>query len=415
MGDGREYLTQTFDSNAQLNHGLVLAYGLLNWVTKGIFLGEYHVYSVPQVDDIFMKNDEWASNTSCPNSSALPQFRLTGDDVAATVAWQDLKQQNSLLTGFTLHLAFVGSGATGDTSQGGFSPDTLTPAIVQYKSNFKWISHTWSHPNLDTITATAAHSEVTQNNAEAIVLGLPGYDAASLVTPQISGLNNPDFVNQAVADGLRYVVSDTSVIGQSNNGPNPSPNVGIVSTINPLLYEVPRHPTNLFYNVSTPEDWTAEYQCIFAGQAPYDTFTYDDIQQNVSQTLLTYMLKGDMDPLMFHMSNLHAYDGVHSILGDLLDDTLSNYATLLKFPVLSPTLDHLALSMQARTQYNLSAVSASLVSNTSIQITVPSGSPISSATIPVTGLDSPGAEDYAGQKISHIQVNRGQPVTLPLP
>jgi hypothetical protein len=392
-----------------------MAYGLINWVTKGIFLGEYHVYSAPQVDDIFMKNDEWASTTSCPNSAVLPQFRLTGDDVAATVAWQNLKQQNSLLPDFTLHLAFVGSGATGDTSQGGFSPDTLTPAIVQYRSNFKWISHTWSHPNLDTITAAGAHSEVTQNNAEAIVLGLPGYDAASLVTPQISGLNNPDFVNQAVADGLRYVVSDTSVIGQPNNGPNPSPNVGIVSTINPLLYEVPRHPSNLFYNVSTPEDWTAEYQCIFAGQSPYDTFTYDDIRQNVSQSLLTYMLKGDMDPLMFHMSNLHAYDGVHSILGDLLDDTLNNYASLLKFPVLSPTLDQLALSMQARTQYNLSAVSASLVSNTSIQITVPSGSAVSSVTIPVTGLDSPGAEAYAGQKISHIQVNQGQSVSLTLP
>ena len=32
------------------------------------------------------------------------------------------------------------------------------------------------------------------------------------------------------------------------------------------------------------------------------------------------MLKGDMDPEMFHQPNLHAYDGTHSILGDLYDE-----------------------------------------------------------------------------------------------
>src|SRR5205807_3228526 len=51
LGDGRQYLTQTFDSSPYLMHDLVLAYGLINWVTKGIFLGEYHVYAAAQVDD----------------------------------------------------------------------------------------------------------------------------------------------------------------------------------------------------------------------------------------------------------------------------------------------------------------------------------------------------------------------------
>ncbi len=414
MGDGRQYLTQTFDSNGQLTHGLTLAYGLINWVTKGIFLGDYHVYSVPQVDDLFMQNDEWQSNTPCPNSTALPQFRLSASDVDATSTWQSSKQQNPLLSNFTLHFAFVGSGATGDPSQGGFSPDTLTPAVLAHKSEFKWLSHTWSHLNLNAASAAVAHSEIVRNNSEATLLGLPGYTAASLVTPQISGLNNPDAVNQAVADGVRYVVSDTSVLGQPNNGPNPSPNVGLVNTINSGLYMVPRQATNLFYNVGTPEDWTAEYQCVFAGQAPYDTYTYDDIRHNVSQTLLTNMLKGDMDPLMFHMSNLHAYDGSHSILGDLLDETLNNYTSLLKFPVLSPTLDQIALSMQARNVYNQSGVTASLVANTNIEITIPAASPVSWAVIPVTGLNSTGAEVYAGQKISHVSVNQGQTVTMPL-
>ena len=38
------------------------------------------------------------------------------------------------------------------------------------------------------------------------------------------------------------------------------------------------------------------------------------------------MLMGDMDPQMFHQSNLHAYDGTHSLLGDLYDATFTTYS-----------------------------------------------------------------------------------------
>jgi hypothetical protein len=368
------------------------------------------------VDDIFMQNDEWQSNTPCPNSTALPQFRLLGSDFAATVNWQNEKQQNPLLSNFSLHFAFVGSGATGDPDQGGFNPDTLTPEVLLLKDEFKWISHTWSHKNLNAADATLVHNELALNNAEANTLGLAGYNPANLVTPQISGLNNAAFVSQAVADGVRYVVSDTSVWGQPNNGTNPTPNVGLVNSINPLLYEVPRHATNLFYNVGTPDDWASEYHCIFAGSYPYDTYSYEQIRDDISQSLLGHMLKGDMDPLMFHMSNVHAYDGTHSLLSDVYDQTFSSYLSLLKLPVLSPTLDQLGRSMQARDRYNQSGVQATLTGGPTPTITlaVPSGSPVSSATIPVTGLNSAGAEVYGGQYISHIEVDRGGAVTLPV-
>jgi len=59
FGDGREYLTQTFDSNQFLTHDLVLAYGLVSWVTRGLFLGEYHVFATQSVDDFFINDAEW--------------------------------------------------------------------------------------------------------------------------------------------------------------------------------------------------------------------------------------------------------------------------------------------------------------------------------------------------------------------
>ncbi len=429
LGDGREYLTQTFDSNQYMTHDLVLAYGLVNWVTKGIFMGEYHVYATPQVDDVFIDDHEWQANTPCYDSTPahdrtdadadnLTTFRMNATDVDKLVAWQIQKQQNPLLSKFVLHMAFNGMGTTGDINNGGYSPDTLTPEFKKFQSSFKWISHTWDHPDtLNGMNAAEVAAEIDKNNAAATSLGLTYYNRANMVTPGITGLNDATFVNTAVADGLRYVVTDTSVLNTPNNGPNPSPNVGIVNTINSGLYMVPRHANNLFFNVATPGGWVAEYQCIYAGQAPYSNFNYQQVLDNISQSFVSDMLRGDMDPQMFHQPNLHAYDAQgHSLIGDLYDATFNNYLSLYKLPVLSPTLDQLAQSMQKRDQFNQSGATASYIggSNPTIKITIPSGAAVPSAVIPVTGLSSTGAEVYGGQNISHVQVGTGQTVTLPV-
>src|SRR5206468_2897952 len=110
---------------------------------------------------------------------------------------------------------------------------------------------------------------------------------------------------------------------------NPSPNAGICSPGQPAVLMIPRHPTNLYFNVSTPAEWVAEYNSFYgqAGLIPppwgwgYD-LNYEQILDRESQALLSYLLKGDIDPLMFHQPNLRAYDGTHTLLGDLLDATL---------------------------------------------------------------------------------------------
>jgi hypothetical protein len=306
-------------------------------------------------------------------------------------------------------------GTTGKTSTGGFKNDTLTPEFKKYQASFKWLSHTWDHPDtLDGQTTAFDDAEITKNQAQAITLGLTTFDPAGMVTPGITGLNDANYVNEAVANGIQYVVTDTSVLNTANNGPNPSPNVGLVDTLNSGLYLVPRHADNLFFNVADPDGWAAEYDCIYSAQPPYATYNVQQIKDNISQSFIVDMLKGDMDPEMFHQPNLVAYDGTHSLITDLYDETFTTYASLYKLPVLSPTLQQLAASMQARNNYNLSGVTASLVANTSIEITVPSTATVTSATIPVTGLNSTGAEVYGGQNISHIQVNVGQTQTLPL-
>jgi hypothetical protein len=223
-----------------------------------------------------------------------------------------------------------------------------------------------------------------------------------MVTPDISGLDNANFLQAAVDNGIRYLVSDTSQAGQNN----PSPNVGIVNQHQPSILEIPRHPNNLFFNVATPAGWTAEYNCIY----PSLNYNYQQILDNISEMFLANMLKGDIDPEMFHQPNLHAYDGTHSLLSDLVDATFTKYKNLVSFPILSPTQDSLGVEMANRSAYNLAGVTASFIPHQRIMITAQQAT-----TVPVTGLPTSGAETYGGQTISHIPLIGGQTVTLPVP
>src|SRR2546423_3137270 len=464
QGDGRQYLTQTFDSSPYLVHDLVLAYGLINWVTKGIFLGEYHVYAAAQVDDFFINGSEWIPGTPCtnpithdrtpPDATSLPFFRINSADMTSLVAWQNKIQSDSLLANFKLTLAFNGVGTTGNTDwtslpAAGVANDDLTTNVQNYQQHFHWISHTYDHPNtlnglhksdpggdpdtpqvdsidLEILTnqyvATGAGQNLDQDPSDTVSpLHLTDFNPANLVTPGVTGLNDTLVPSYLVQDGIRYVVTDTSVIGQANNGPNPSPNVGMVNGYAPSLYEVPRHPNDIFFNAVNWADDQAEFSCIYNNpvQSPYNTFTAPQILDYVSSGFVTHMLIGDMDPEMFHQNNLHDYDGQgHSLLSDSYDQTFAKYERLYKLPVVSPTLDQLGQNMQNRNAYNLSTATASLTSasgsNLTISITVPATATVASAIIPITGLYSAGAEPYGGQYISHVQVSRGQTITLPV-
>jgi hypothetical protein len=92
---------------------------------------------------------------------------------------------------------------------------------------------------------------------------LTDFNPANMVTPGVTGLNDPNVPAYLFNDGIRNVVTDTSVIGQPNNGPNPSPNVGIANNTQPGLYEVPRHPNDIYFNAANWLDDQAEFFCIY--------------------------------------------------------------------------------------------------------------------------------------------------------
>jgi hypothetical protein len=320
-------------------------------------------------------------------------------------------QANPVSAQVALEWPFNGDGATSPP------PDTLTAAITALQGNFKWISHTFDHENLDAITYAAAVSELTQNNTAAATLGLTTFNTSRLITPDVSGLDNPLFLQAANDQGVRFLVSDTSIKGPpasvKRSGDNPSPNAGRYNPSQPAILEVPRHPTNLYFNVTKSAEWLAEDNCLYPTGVNGHVDTYPQLLDRESEVLLGYLLRGDMDPLMFHQPNLKADRNGHSLLSDLLDATLTKYNQSETLPILSPALDEVGAKMAAWMAYNSAGVTASIVPNQSITL-----SATQNATVPVSGLKpinstpSVTTETYGGQPISHVTLLAGVPITI---
>lgn len=177
-------LEMSFNYNAAQLQWLVLAPGLINWVTNGAHLGLYRNYFGQDVDDVFIADNEWSRQYQCTPAAvdptdplcaaasqgnpadAPPDTQMTAADVAYVADWE--KQ-----SGITLEFAFNGIGActaptaaaeskakcSGSTSVGstsytdpgqtidsGYPNDAaFVNALLADQGDFTWITHTWSH------------------------------------------------------------------------------------------------------------------------------------------------------------------------------------------------------------------------------------------------------------------------------
>ncbi|MBV8551437.1 MAG: hypothetical protein JOY54_09060 [Acidobacteriaceae bacterium] len=457
---GQQYLALTMDNNPFLLHSLAFNYGLFNWVTKGMFVGGRKIYLSPEVDDLFIDDDlfDAAIPQSCvpsgfqtdptfDNSGQCPTVRILGSDLLAHSTWQNTLHANPQTAGVKLTLAFNGIGTV---RSGGYQPrnDTLVPAAKTLSQNFFWVSHTYDHENFDCYnpvpnsgvctpaTQAQAAYEITQNvataNSGSLRLG-SAFDSASMVTPNVSGLGNPNFIAAAVANGLKNVVSDASQPGQTP----PSANTGIPNAINPAVFEVPRFATNIFYNTDTGTSGAAgsepdEYNYFYGpngisrvggpGGPPFFTTnqTYSQIIASESMNLLMNMLRYYAFPSMFHQSNLSIYNGTSSLVIDTIQATINQFEAISNLPIASLNEGSIATLLQTRAATNASGVVAQWTpagpngtgaATGSVTVTVQNP-----ATITLTGLNCPtsGAtcETYGGQTLVHVSVTGSAPATL---
>jgi hypothetical protein len=385
--DGRQALSLTFDSNPYLRHSVLLAHGLVEWVTSGVYLGQFRAYLTPQIDDLLIDDDLYLGGI----------YRMTADDLNGSVDWLTAAQRGAGNADLTLAWAYNGEG-------GDVLADALTQAVTQNASMFNFINHTFDHQNLDATSYDLTMTEFSQNLAFAVSAGMNS-PVTNLVTPDVSGLNNSEALRAAADFGVRWMVSDTSQPGWNN----PVPNVGIQSALQPAIYVVPRRPTNLFYNVSTPAEWAAEYNAFYASYWGKN-LTYAEVLDKESDVLLQYMLRGEIDPHMYHQPNLRLYDGTHSMLSDLLDAALLKFRASSTLPLSSPDLATAGVRMKVTSIRNATSFTAYRTPGVGVTLSSPVALQVS-----VSGVCTTGSEVYAGKCITTVDLAPGIPVTLPAP
>ena len=420
--DGRQNLAVTSDGNPYLIHSISLGYGIVNWVTKGLFVGQRRVYMSPQPDDIVIDDALW--DPAAKSDQTGKSYRIDANDYKKFISWQT-NRNSTRLGSIVAEMPFNGLG----TVAGEYPSDTLTPEIRVNNSRLNWLSHTYTHSNLNTLSYTQTYTELQNNHLAATnTLWLISYFKDALVTPEISGLNNAEAMRAMADFGIRWLVSDSSKFCGHRNVERqglsgcPKPNTGVYHDLQPAILMIPRSPTNLFYNVSTPAEWTDEYNHLYSSFWGR-TLTYAEVLDKESEVMLAYLLNHDMRPLMFHQSNLRAYDGTRSLLGDLIDATIVKYSALYNVPPQSRTQRQIGNLMAERMALNAAltpATGARLRArivpgwfDSSIVISNPS---TRSAVVPVTGvywLFSTSVESYGNQWTSKMNVGaNGGAVTV---
>src|SRR5664279_5347486 len=231
-------LALTFDYSATMLQWLLLAPGLINWVTQDTHLGLYRNYFGQDIDDNFIADNSWSSQYQCtPGATEPPDYtcpagvagtsadtppdvQMTATDVAYVVAWE-------AQTGIKLNLAFNGIGActapsgatssancTGSVTDNGTTytdpgqvVDTTAPndqglvnALLADKADFNWINHTWSHEFLGCVVWQPQALTSATANATAGTLGAGTY-SYEITAATAYGESEPSLPQGATTSG----------------------------------------------------------------------------------------------------------------------------------------------------------------------------------------------------------------------
>ncbi|MBN1249227.1 MAG: hypothetical protein JXC32_16330, partial [Anaerolineae bacterium] len=413
-------------------HARLWPYGIINWATKGIFLGARRLYFVPQPDDILSFGDRWdpISRTVIYDDG----FRLTAADMDNLIDWMDTftgTMPNA--ADFKIEMPFNGEGVLSDLDgNGNIAAGSLTAKVVELQDRFVWLNHTYSHADLDDADVALATTEILSNTEVAQALGFADYVTTTLLTGAYSGLNNYNLISTADSLGIRYILANASQPGYNN----PTPNTGLTPyPAQPDLLLVPRLANNIFYFASTPEQETDYYNSVYdaingvfycpgyaANPSPETRcFTYEELLDLTTNQALGFLLDFNINATMFHMNNLYAYDvptSTKTLLGDYVESLYGKYNTYYNenVPILSLRTQEIGEKMWERMDYNTSGVSGVIACSNDITLTVPITAP-STVRVPVTGILYAGqnaeTETYAGQDITTITMAPGDTLLVP--
>jgi hypothetical protein len=318
------------------------------------------------------------------------------------------------------------------------APEPLTAKAMALKDNFGWINHTYEALQMDRLCPDpdepqpaecpvtdyqTAYHDIAQNRVVWQDLGLPGYQEGLtyLLSDSHAGLYdrhgteedpsddtpfpqgaNPNFLQAAQDLGIKFLASDSSRTNQDKEQRVPGFN----------LVLLPRYPTQMYVNATTPAEDTDEYNWLYhdryvaQGQDPCGipgaicaTRTYQEVLAAEADTTVSHMLSGRAWPHYFHQSNLRDFGGGHTLETDWMDAVMTRYEQLFTLPVKTPTAPELGPTALDRIVCQEQGVRGSLDIDTGTVTLVANGT----ARPLVTGIT--GGESYGGQSIAKVTVD----------
>lgn len=274
----------------------------IQWAVKGLFLGERRLNLAMQIDDLFLATPEWSLENPIDDDDIDGGTRITAADMAKLKAYQEAASAQ-LPEGSDIKYEWALNGA-GVEDAGGIDADALAQQSRVNREDFWYVSHTYSHPNLDEMSKQACKDEITDNAQFVEALWGPSlpstWSASDLVPPSISGLFNGECLEGLQEAGIYTEVGDNS---RSELIPTTSLYHGIWTSEEVHgqsgTFIIPRFATNIFYNNAIPQNNLDHFNTITSLG-----WTWEELMEYEGDTVTRWLLQWRHDPYMFHQSNI---------------------------------------------------------------------------------------------------------------
>jgi hypothetical protein len=292
----------------------------------------------------------------------------------------------------------------------------------EINKNFYWCSHGFTHQSLNLATSEDVINQINTNIKMAVRLSIydNNFSKRTIITPGSSGLHNVDaieaFFNRSIisASGNINRPDITKDEFYEKNAYLPwrtteeSSNIANFSVI-------PRIPTMIFSECSTPLENTVKYNRIFEGTGIGTSF--DEILNRDSQMALLYLLQLRHNPFQFHQSNLRSADlpSKKSLIELWTEKLIDTYNKYVKWPIISLKVDDIHNTFLEREKYEKCNLEQKLIHNNThiIAITLKA---YKSCKVPISlpyGISINEDDLYTYKNILSIeQVSEIDPITI---
>eukprot|EP00833_Pecoramyces_ruminatium_P011409 jgi/Orpsp1_1/1185441/evm.model.c7180000093753.1 len=367
----------------------------ISWTNYGIIDGFRRLYFSIQIDDFFINNQF--------NYTEGTEYRSSVEDMKNIATWQkDITKRMPSGSYFKIELCLngihvlieanhkqyeardwtvynkprdyvkpldeIGSCRWPETIDSDWDDEILreNDKLYEYfaknpetQDNFYWLTHTFSHQNLDFASYHDADMEISLNikMCEEPYLGMYSRDCFSphsIVCPEISGLHNGHTLQAFKKNDVLYAVGDVSRADLTpENFYIPLITNTTFSNFDGFLI-IPRQPPQIYWDCSTVDQNLILYKERYNN---YD-MDWDTHLRNEANLHIKNFLKLRHDPYMFHEGNLRNSDlpevtiqgvtGKFGLMQQWVENMVAEIKKYMDWPLITKKMDDLAETYKLR-------------------------------------------------------------------